>query len=252
MFKQKIKAASLHLLLSAIFITLSIGAVLYFWFPDSLIHVSNFKEISLLIISIDLVLGPLLTFVVFSPQKKSLKFDLGVVAIIQIAAFSYGIFSLYQVHPVYIAFNVDRFTLVRAIDAKPEKAIDNTFKISKLSSPKLVVAKLPTDEQEQSDLLMEVLDGAPDIALRPNLYHPYADNIQDILTKSLDPKLIFKDEESKKKLSVFINTHGKKKEDYAYLPIEGISNDAIWVLNKVNAKPIGIIDIDPWKVVSKN
>lgn len=246
MFTKKLKASGIHLLLSLVVISLAIGLIITFWFPDSLMLVSNFKEIALLLISIDLVLGPVLTFVVFNPAKKSLKFDLATIAVIQISALSYGLFMLYQSHPVYIAFNVDRFTLVSAIDAKPELAVLKEFKISKTSSPKLVVAKLPEDEKERSDLTMGVASGEPDIELRPNLYHPYEDNISDILAKSLDPEIIFKYAEPKEKLATFIKKHGKKKEDYAYFPLEGTSKDAVWVLDKKTAKPVGLILTDPW------
>ncbi len=246
MFIKKLKASGIHLLLSLVIISLAIGLIITFWFPDSLEQVSNFKEIALLLISIDLVLGPLLTFVVFNTAKKSLKFDLATIAVIQISALTYGLFMLYQSHPVYIAFNVDRFTLVSAVDAKPEQAILKKFKIAKFSSPKLVVAKLPLNKKERSDITIGVASGEPDIALRPKLYHPYEDNISEILAKSLDPEVIFKYDEPKQKLEAFIKKYGKSKEDYAYFPLEGTSKDAVWVLDKKTAKPIDIILTDPW------
>ncbi len=246
MFIKKLKASGVHLLLSLVVISLAIGLIITFWFPDSLMLVSNFKEIALLIISIDLVLGPLLTFIVFNTQKKALKFDLSVIATIQITALTYGLFTLYQAHPVYIAFNIDRFTLISAIDAKPEQAIVKEFKISKLSSPKLVVAKLPENKKARSDLVIGVVSGEPDIELRPDLYHPYEENISEILAKSLDPNVIFKKSESKEKLNSFIKKYGKSKEDYAYFPLEGASKNAVWVLDKKTAKPVDIIMTDPW------
>ncbi len=250
MFKHKLKASGLHLLLSLAIISLAIGLIIYFWFPNSLMLVSNFKEIALLIISIDLILGPLLTFVIFKPKKKGLKFDLSAIATFQASALAYGLFTLYQAHPVYIAFNVDRFTLVRAIDAKPEKASRDEFKISKLSSPKLVVAKIPEDNDARNTLLFDVMGGAPDIELRPNLYHPFEENISDILAKSLDPDIIFKDKDAQGKLDSFIKKHGKSKTDYAYLPLEGGAKDAVWVLDNKTAKPIDVIVVDPWVTAS--
>ncbi len=246
MFIKKLKASGLHLLLSLIMISLAMSLMVYFWFPHSFITISRFKEIALLIISVDLVLGPLLTFVIFKPKKKGLKFDLTAIAIIQTSALVYGLFALYQAHPVFVTFNIDRFTLVTAVDAKPENAVINEFKISKLSSPILAIAKLPTDKIEKSDLLMDVLSGQPDIAFRPELYHPYEENISEILVKSLDPKVIFKTEESKEKFNNFIKKHGKSKNDYAYLPLEGSFKDVVWVLDKQTAQPVGMITVNPW------
>jgi len=246
MLLSKLKASALHLLLSFVIISLAISLIIIFWFPDSLIQVSNFKEITLLIISIDLVVGPLLTFVVYKPKKKSLKFDLSTIAVIQISALAYGLFTLYQAHPVFITFNVDRFTLVPAIDAKPKETKYDSLKISTLSSPKLVIAKLPKERKELNELLLQVATEGTDIDLRPEYYHPYEDNINEILAKSLDPSILFEKPESKNKLDKFIKKFGKSKEDYAYIPLEGASKDAIWVLDKKTAKPIDIIDINPW------
>ena len=252
MFKHKLKASGIHLLLSFFIISLAISLIIYFWFPNSLVEVSNFKEIALLIISIDLILGPLLTFVIFKPKKKYLKFDLSAIATFQSIALAYGLFTLYQAHPVYIAFNVDRFTLVSAIDAKPEEALRDNLKNSKFSSPKLVVAKIPEDSQESSALLMDVMGGAPDIELRPNLYHPFEENISQILAKSLDPDIIFKNDKAHQKLNKFIERYGKTTADYAYLPLEGGAKDAVWVLDNKTAKPIDVITVDPWATVASN
>ncbi len=252
MFKHKLKASGLHLLLSLIIISLAIGLILFFWFPNSLVKVSNFKEIALLIISIDLILGPLLTFVIFKPNKKGLKFDLSAIAAFQASALVYGLFTLYQAHPVFIVFNVDRFTLIKALDAQPEKTHYKSLKVSKFSSPKLVIAKIPEDKQEKSDLLISVVMGAPDIELRANLYHPFEDNISEVLAKSLDPEVIFKSGEAQKKLNTFIKKYGKSKADYAYLPIEGDAKDAVWVLHNKTAKPIDVIMTNPWVKVVRN
>ena len=246
MFRHKLKASGIHLLLSIVIISFAISLVVYFWFPDSMIKVSNFKEIALLIISIDLILGPLLTFVVYKPTKKGLKFDLSAIATLQACALTYGLFALYQAHPVYIAFNVDRFTLVSAIDAKPENAIKDEFKVSKLGSPKLVVAKIPTDLKARNELVLGIVTGQPDIELRPDLYHSYEDNISTILEKSLDPNVIFKSEIAKEKLDKFIKRHGNSVENYAFFPLEGPARHAVLALDGITAKPIGVMSVDPW------
>lgn len=247
MIHSKLKAAGIHFLLSLVVISLIIGAIIYFWFPDAMMKVSNFKEISILIISIDIILGPLLTFIVFKPKKKSLKFDLGTIALIQISALVFGVYNLYQAHPVFIAFNVDRFTLVTAVNAKPERAILKEFNISKLSSPKIVVSKLPENIDERNSLILNALEtGDSDFELRSEYYHSFEDNIDEILAKSLDPDIVFKKPETKKKLHSFIQKHGKSKENYAYLPLEGDLKDVIWVLDKDTAEPIDIIAVNPW------
>jgi len=136
MFKDKLKASGIHLLLSILLVSLIIGSTLFFLFPSLFIAVTDFKEVASIIISVDLVLGPLLTFVVFNPQKrkKLLYLDFAVIGAIQLSALLYGAYSLFQIHPVYVTFNVDRFTIVTAKDAEPEKAKNPEYKISKFDA----------------------------------------------------------------------------------------------------------------------
>ena len=46
-------------------------------------------------------------------RKKSLKMDLAVIIIIQLSALFYGIYSIFEGRPAWLAYNVDRFELVR-------------------------------------------------------------------------------------------------------------------------------------------
>ena len=207
MFKHKLKALLIHLGLSILLVGLVIGSLLFFFFPQLFIGVSNFKEVATLIISIDLILGPLLTFVVFQPKKKTLKFDLSVIAAIQISALAYGAYALYEVHPLYVTFNIDRFTIVSAKDAKPEKAQYDEYRISKLNAGKLAFAKMPDEVEKRNELLFSVTMGGKDLDARTEYYEPYENHIDQVLARSLDPKLIFADEDSKKRAKNFtINT----------------------------------------------
>jgi len=71
MFKNKFKASLIHLALSFALVTIIIASTIFFWYPSDFLGITNYKDIALLIISIDLVLGPVLTFVVFVPIPKT-------------------------------------------------------------------------------------------------------------------------------------------------------------------------------------
>ena len=251
MFKDKLKASLMHLGLSILLVGLVIGSLLFFFFPLLFIGISDFKEVSTLIISIDLILGPLLTFVVFKPKKKTLKFDLSVIAAIQLSALAYGAFALYQVHPVYITFNIDRFTIVSAKDAKPEKAQHDEYKVSKLTTAKLAFAKMPDDIKKRNDVTMVAAMGGEDLDVRTEYYEPYENHIEQILARSLDPKIIFADELSKEKANKFYKRHKKNLNEFAYLPLNSEKKWGILVLDKVTAKPNATLNIDPWELSKK-
>ena len=67
-----------------------------------------------LVMSVDVVLGPVLTFAVFNRAKgvRHLRRDLAVIGVLQTAALAYGLHTVYIVRPVAMVFEVDRFRLV--------------------------------------------------------------------------------------------------------------------------------------------
>lgn len=250
MFKHKLKASLIHLVLSAILIALVTGSMLFFLFPTLFIGITDFKEIALLIISVDLILGPLLTFVVFQPKKKTLTFDLSIIAAIQLSALIYGVYALYQIHPVYITFNVDRFTLVTAKDAEPEKAKFKEYNVSKLDTAKLAFVKMPVDIEKRNEIAMTAAFGGGDLESWIEYYEPYKDNINHILARSLDPKIIFSQDNAKNKLTAFQKKFSNPLDTYAFLPLNSNTKNMVIVLDRESAEAVTTLDIDPW-IISK-
>lgn len=249
MLKKKLKASFIHFLISFIVIITAFLLIIYFWYPDSTFKISTFKEIATLVIAIDMVLGPLLTFIIFKPHKKSLKFDLTTIALLQIGALIFGIYNLYLAHPVYIVFNIDRFTLVSAVDARPADVKLSSLETSKLYSPKYVVTKLPEDIVERNKLILDTLEkGRSDFVLKSQYYLPYAEYKSIVPEKSLDPKIVFETDGAKKELDKFLNKYGKSVTDYIYLPVQGALKDAVWALDAKTIEPVDILPILPWSL----
>jgi hypothetical protein len=67
-----------------------------------------------ILVGVDVTIGPLLTLIIFDTRKKSLRFDLSVIAFLQIVALAYGVYIMFEARPVYTAFVKDRFEVVPA------------------------------------------------------------------------------------------------------------------------------------------
>lgn len=251
MIKTKLKAFFVHFLLSLILVVLIGFNIIYFWFPLEYLNLTEFKEISILIISVDLVLGPLLTFVIFQPNKKSIYFDLSVIALFQILAFTYGTYTLFQIHPVYLTFSGNSFSLISAKDVNPENSKYNEYKISKLSSMNLAYAEMPTDLTNLLNVIVgNKTKGNKNLEQRTEFYKPYSKHINDILKNTLDASLIFSNKKINKNALKFLSKH-KNIDNFSFLPLRGVTKNAILALDKKSAQPIEIIDIDPWKYAKK-
>lgn len=246
MFKDKLKAASIHLTISAIVLFVFLSIVFSVWYPQPYATISGIVSILLILVGVDLILGPLLTFVVFKKGKASLKFDLFIIASAQIVALLYGAFTVYQGHPAYVVYAVDRFELIPAQEAFPENAQYEEFKISKLWLPKLAYAKKPEDSESKNKLLFEVLAGKPDIERRSEYYEPIDKFSDKIFSRGVKPEVIRTLPENKQKLDAFLNKYGEAANDYAFLPLIGKEKDVLWAWNRKSGEPVGILDVNPW------
>lgn len=113
-----LRAAALHLFFSALVAAAAASLIFGYWFPEPLGELMGGRELFWLIVSVDVVCGPLLTLVVFNPVKprSELRRDLIIVASIQFLALGYGIYTLGYARPVALVHEVDRFRLIGFAD----------------------------------------------------------------------------------------------------------------------------------------
>lgn len=246
MNKKKLQASSLHLLISGLVVGCFTIFILNVWYPAPFFSISGLSGILLMMIAIDLVLGPLLTLIVYQPRKPTLRFDLTVIALIQCAALFYGAFTIYEARPLYVAFAGDRFTPINANEVNPAEVKFSSLRKSKFGGPTLVYVKKPEDPAEMARVTSEVLSGKPDLDARPEYYNPVQPHIKTILNNSLSPLVLQKKPDNQQKLKKFITKHGRSIQDYAYIPLVGRAKDVLWAFDRKTGKPIDIIDISPW------
>lgn len=115
MFKQpetRWGAFGIHLVLSIlIFIVLAI-LIVFFWYPGFLFRTDGGWQGIRLIAGIDLILGPLLTLIVYNKQKNSLKMDLSIIAAVQFSALLAGAYLVYSERPIAVIFADGKFSTV--------------------------------------------------------------------------------------------------------------------------------------------
>ena len=180
------KAASIHLGISAT-IALCVGALLFgLWYPPPYFEATGASVLILLLIGVDLALGPMLTLIVFRAGKKGMRFDLTVIGLVQATALVYGLHVITIARPVFIVANVDRFNLVTAEELDPnDLAQGRTFAFRTLSwtGPRLVGAPVPTDPAMHNALIVSAM-GGKDIQLLPEYYVSYDKVVPALLKRA--------------------------------------------------------------------
>ena len=107
-----------HLLASVVVVAF-VGLLVYgLWFPSTFRSLAGGSQLFWLIIGVDVICGPFLTWLLFNPGKSrtALTVDLTLVVLIQLAALAYGVYTLSHARPLALVFEVDRFRLVSYAD----------------------------------------------------------------------------------------------------------------------------------------
>ncbi|VUD40301.1 hypothetical protein TDB9533_00084 [Thalassocella blandensis] len=106
MVKSRWTAFGIHLGISAVIFLCLLGIILFIWYPGVFIEIGGYQGIKIAA-GIDLVLGPLLTLIVYKHGKPSLKFDLTIIAVLQITALTAGCWLIYKERPVFQLISYD-------------------------------------------------------------------------------------------------------------------------------------------------
>jgi len=108
----RFKAFAIHIGISiAIFLCL-LALLLGYWYKPPFFDLEDGPRAVQIIIFVDLVLGPLLTLIVFKPGKPGLKFDLTLIAVFQLSALIYGMWMVQIARPVTVFLSYDALYIV--------------------------------------------------------------------------------------------------------------------------------------------
>lgn len=173
MLKAKLRAAIIHGFVTSFLGLLAAVAVFLVWYPQSFAEMSRGAELFLLIIFVEVVLGPVISLVIFNPRKRrsELVRDYCIVGIFQMLAFFYGVHSVFISRPVFLVFVKDRIEVVAAVELSDSdlSRADPKFKSLPILGPKTVCVESPTTPEDKSKLLLSALQGR-DIQLLPEYY----------------------------------------------------------------------------------
>lgn len=150
-----------------------------FWYPFPYNKMAGGIELFLLVVCVDITIGPLLTLVLFNPSKPKaeLKWDLIMVIVLQLGALGYGVWTVWQARPLFMVAELDRFKVITKImlDDKSLSSLPLSLKPDFFSGPITVSIREPNSQDEKTSVLFESLYGGRDYGERPDFYRPYDD-----------------------------------------------------------------------------
>ncbi len=147
---SRFKAFAIHFAISFVIFLIILYFILVQWYPEPLFSTDGGWRVIRIIVGVDLILGPVLTLIVFKSGKKGLKFDLSMIALVQFLALSWGVWTTYIERPAAIIYTLDFFTPVPAyqlaeqgITAKELKKFGDTW-------PIIIYSDIPKEKQQEA------------------------------------------------------------------------------------------------------
>ncbi|PHM20212.1 MAG: pilus assembly protein [Curvibacter sp. PD_MW3] len=247
-WKDRLRASGIHLAISLGMAALAAMLVFAVWYPYPYREISGGRELFLIVVTVDVILGPLITLTVFNRAKPKVKLrrDLVVVVLVQLAALAYGLWTVAVARPVHLVFEYDRFRVVHAVDVPPELMgrLPPEVEAFPLRGPTLLALRPFHDGNEQAQATLAALEGVQ-LSSRPDLWQPYPlarQRVLDVAKPVVSLKQRFADHAGE--IDVAAARIGRQSETLVYLPMVG--RKAAWTvfLDSSSAEVLTFMPLD--------
>lgn len=227
LIKSKLKAMVVHFAFSVVVFFGVLYFILWQWYPGALVDAEGGWKGLKLMAAVDLVLGPVLTFIIYNNKKsiKEITFDITIVVIIQLSALVWGGMQVYSERPVALVMWEGVFyTVTNDYYVKQNVSLEDLSVYSE-ESPLLIYAETNHSllQLEETSRLNQMK--IPSYA-QVHLYLPVRDNVDKIFKHHLsnnflalymksedieEGEYIFLGKAKYKKILVILDKNGKLK-----------------------------------------
>lgn len=243
-YRQKLQASAIHLCISLSIAALAAWLVFGLWYPYPYRDISGGRELFLLLVLVDVILGPLITLVVYNRAKsrRETVLDFSVIGVLQLGALLYGLWTVAAARPVHIVFEYDRFRVVSALEVPGDLLIKAPPGLRQLPwvGPTFISLR-PMRADESVEMTMAAVGGVP-LSARPELWQNYDEERQAIL-RAAQPlsQLIERLPRQQAQVEQAAQALDKSVTNLAWLPLQG-RNAVVWtlLLDRETAKPPGV------------
>lgn len=251
-FFSALKAGALHLL-SSLVVMLAVAALVFnIWYPPPFNQVQGGFTLFLIVATVDVICGPLLTMVFWNPTKthKEILSDLSLVVIIQIAALAYGLHAVAIARPLFVAYERDHFQVVSAADLRDADIITPSQKIQPYSwtGPKVIGVKLYDGSHPKflESVQLSLMGVYP--AFQPSRWLEYK-AVQKETAERAHPLTDFISNQTSYKGSALTlsKSSGVPSEHMGYLPLNGfMQSDWSVIIDKRDGRMLGYLPFNGW------
>ncbi len=234
-----------HFGISLVIFAIVLYFIIFHWYPQPFFIIDGGWQGVRLIAAVDIVLGPLLTLIVFKPGKKGLKIDLIIIGAIQFSALFSGIYVVQNERAVAKVFQDGTLNIVTGYDMRERNISVKDLEQYRISGAITIYLDLPDDNIKFSDLNVQALKSQEPLYLNTSLYKKIdARILKKMRLFSIDVERYIKDVYSDKELQLFhdfLKKHNASKNDFLFIAIKARYNFGIAAFNPDTFEFIGIL-----------
>lgn len=248
-WRDKFRAFGIHFLATLLLALLASGLIFLVWFPDPFHEMAGGFRLFLLVTGCDIVLGPLISLVVYDRRKtrRALLVDYSVIAVLQLGALIYGIYNVWEARPVYLVFAKDQIEVVSAGEIAPEdlaEAKRPEYQALPMWGPRFVATSVPATDR--TDALFTALQGK-DVSFRPKFYVEYESQLEDIrrMSKPLS-EITAKHPDLASVLDEAVRASGKDAQQLRWLSVKHRKGFWTALIDVKSGYPVGYLSADAY------
>lgn len=234
LLRAKFKASGIHFGLSAIAFGVVLYLILFHWYPWPWFVDGGWQGVRIMV-AVDLVLGPVLTLMIFNPAKtrRALTFDFSVIGLIQISAFIWGIYAVHGQRPAAVVFFDGTFYSIEEKVLK--KQGQTTADLVSLSSarPPQIFSGPPRTDDERGALIQKGFDGISEYE-QTQLFRPLAENWASVVAETrIKRDAVAADPAAQSRLDKLLSKHpGVAPEELVFVRFIGRHEEATLVFTR--------------------
>ena len=247
------KASAIHLAISITIALITLTLMLALWYAPPFFSAAGGREVLMIMLGVDVTLGPLVTLLIFNSAKKlsQLRFDLAVIGMLQISALVYGVNVMLHARPAFVVYSKGSFDLVLASDlsdADLAKVKDPAFRTPPLTGPIYAYTELPENLQERNLVVLAAFQGGKDLPFFPQYYLALQPRLSELAgaAKSLSELKKYNPYRVSELDRVITERHWNDAE-VGYIPLRSKFGDVAIVVSRKSGKTLGSLDMRPWE-----
>lgn len=185
--ERKIPASLIHLLVTMLIAALAAALVFWKWYPSPFDEFAGGLQLFWLIVGVDVVCGPLLTWILIRKEKTrlALTVDICMIAALQLGALAYGLHSLSQARPLALVYEVDRFRVISYADLPEDElnALPGWVRPWRFGEIRTMGLRSTTTLDEKLESVNASLQGV-EPSQRPSWWQDYALSVPQVLARA--------------------------------------------------------------------